>query len=165
MKTKNTENLMIVVREILDLPKHSDSWDLIQENYSSFISDDDVRYSWENFSQSSGFPELDIEQENLKASWHLSGNKVDLKLLGNREDCFREIICLATLLSPDFELKYCMDTWHSSERAYVILSAEDWLDLDKYYGHEHVCYRFMSMPDSAEAFIEIAFSEENQREY
>ena len=58
-----------------------------------------------------------------------------------------------------------MDTWHSSERSYVMLSAEDWIKLNKYYGSETVSHRFMSIPDSAEEFIEIAFSEENQRDY
>ena len=165
MVIKSLANIIVTVREILDLPKSSDSWNLIQENHSKFISDDDVRYSWSLFSENNALPQLHIEQENLSASWQLLGNTVNLQLLGDRNDCFREIICLSKLVLPDFELKYCMDTWHSSERSYVMLSAEDWIALNKYYGAENVSHRFMAIPDSAEEFIEIAFCEENRRDY
>jgi hypothetical protein len=101
----------------------------------------------------------------LSASWELLGKIEKLQLLGDREDCFREIVCLSKLLKPKFELKYCMDTWHSSERSYVLLSTEQWAELNQLYGSDQVSYRFMSIPESAEQFIEEAFTEENQREY
>lgn len=165
MSFNDTGKVFAVVREILELPKGSDSWDLMQENYVEFISDDDVTYSWGIFSESHAFPALSIEQENLSASWELLGKIEKLQLLGDRDDCFREIICLSRLVKPRFELRYCMDTWHSSERYYVLLSVEQWAEINQLYGNEHVSYRFMSIPESAEQFIEVAFAEESQREY
>ncbi len=165
MNSNDTSKVFATVREILELPKDSDSWDLMQENYTEFLSDDDVTYSWEVFSENHAFPALCIEQENLSASWELLGKVEKLQLSGDREDCFREIVCLSKLVIPKFELKYCMDTWHSSERHYVLLSTEQWAELNQLYGNEHVSYRFMSIPESAEQFIETAFTEENQREY
>jgi hypothetical protein len=165
MGSNDTSKVFATVREILELPKDSDSWDLMQEGYTEFISDDDVTYSWEIFSEGHAFPALVIEQKNLTASWELLGKIENLELLGDRDDCFREIVCLSKLLKPKFELKYCMDTWHSSERYYILLSTEQWVELNQLYGYEQVSYRFMSISESAEQFIEEAFTEENQRKY
>jgi hypothetical protein len=157
-------------RSILAIPKDDSSWDFIRDKHDIFIwTDDDTVQQWNEIARKNKAPQVDqrIDSSAKEEREFLTykGRTVDVALTHSRDD--REIIIhtLGRLVMADSDIRFCLDSHHSSDLAFLALPPADWKALEKEFGRKAVAYRFLAFPESLEEFLEQAFCEENNREY
>lgn len=158
------------VRKMLDVPRNQDSWDIIRDNKSDFLWD-------ENEDAISRWNETSAKPHRLgevSIVWEEDGSMLlkqdqQLALVPLEEDPlddFRMIHSLAGLVGAGSEIRYCTDSWHSSCRAFIALPPKDWEYLETEFGRDLVTFRFLPIPANLKDFFNEAFSSEiEQRPY
>jgi hypothetical protein len=59
----------------------------------------------------------------------------------------------------DSDIRFCVDSWHSSDRAFIALPPVDWQALEKEFGKEEIAYRFLELPKDLQHFLDQAYTE------
>lgn len=62
------------------------------------------------------------------------------------------IIELNKAVRYDYEIRYCIDYTGNSELMSIVLSNQEWSDLESEYGDKCLSARFMKLPESIENF-------------
>jgi hypothetical protein len=156
-----------IVRQVLCIPRDHDSWELIRDNTSDFLWD-------ENEEALSRWNETSAKIYRLgevSTVWREDGSlllKQDQKLVPvplekDPLDDFRMIHSLAALVGSASEIRYCTDSWHSSCRAFVALPPKDWEHLEAVFGRDLVTFRFLPISVELMDFFKEAFSDEIQQ--
>ena len=152
---------------MLHVPRNQDSWDLIRDNTSSFLWDENEEAisRWnETVAKANGLGEVSTvwgEDGSMSLKWNQECVPVPLEQ--DPLDNFRMIHSMAALVGSTSEIRYCTDSWHSSCRAFVALTPEDWKHLEAEFGRDLVTFRFMPIPVDLKIFFHEAFSDEIQQ--
>lgn len=150
-------------RAILAIPPERDAWD-------DYIAQDEhlAEFIWDGDGDG-------IARWNAQHGLDAGGSDVDWEFIGKdgaRPDCFltyRErtlqapiehdrtdntvmILTLNRLVRADAEIRFCIDSWHNGTLGFFALPPAEWRMLEGQYGYKAVAYRFMQLPDRAEAF-------------
>ncbi|MDB5823450.1 MAG: hypothetical protein JWR21_2154 [Herminiimonas sp.] len=150
-----------VARAILKIPKNRDSW----QNYIQKEQNEE-QFIWpENGEQVDRWNELagagaglqNVKKIVVKGKDVLSykGRTLRPPFVQDREDDTIEIVTLNRLVRPDSEIRFCVDSWHSSEIAFLPLPPVAWRALEAEFGVEAVAYRFMPLPDDMVKFWKV----------
>lgn len=162
-----TLSLRVIAENILSLNKTEDSWKVVLANQLAFLfsGSDELVYSWEYIAQHYGLPTIKEEYIGGKSFLRLKDKLISIHYANDRSDGIREVLALSRLVSDQYEIRYCIDSWHSSDLAYLMLRHSDWQELEAIYSSEKIGYRFLSLPLSYNEFERAAFTEENFRSY
>jgi len=158
-------------RAMLAIPEDQSSWDCICEDTKSFLwTDDDTIEPWNEIAVAGGLPQVEqrvdgesAESERMFLTY--KGNKVEVPLTHSRDDRLGILHTLGWLVRNDSEIRFCLDSYHSSDLAFLALPPQDWKALEREFGAKAVAFRFLAFPKDLEKFFEEAFSEENNRGY
>lgn len=90
---------------------------------------------------------------------------VEVPLTHSRDDQLVIVHTLARLVRRDSDIRFCLDSHHSSDLAFLALPPGDWKALEKEFGTDTVAYRFLSLPEKLKEFEKKAFSKKNKRQY
>lgn len=162
-----TLSLRVIAENILSLNKTEDSWKVVLANQLAFLfsGSDELVYSWKYIAQHYGLPTIKEEYIGGKSFLRLKDKLISIHYANDRSDGIREVLALSRLVSDQYEIRYCIDSWHSSDLAYLMLRHSDWQELEAIYSSEKIGYRFLSLPLSYNEFEKAAFTEENFRSY
>jgi len=84
-----------------------------------------------------------------------NGRSSQALYLGSREDCLLDTLALNSVAKPDIELRLCKDSIGNSDLWYVPLRPTEWKDLERQYGAGVVSQRFIPLPETLDAFVEL----------
>lgn len=152
--------LLDSARAILALPKKRDAW-------AAYIVLDRHAADFIRVGEGAG-----IERWNAQHGKAAGKSDVDWKFAGTRQDCFLSyrgktlrvpvahdrdddlamLLTLNRLVKADAEIRFCIDSWHGSDLAFLALPPAAWRLLEAEYGAKAVAYRFMTLPDEVAAF-------------
>ncbi|PWF46736.1 hypothetical protein C7C56_015595 [Massilia glaciei] len=157
---------------MLALPRAQDSWTYIMEHAETFIWDEhglEVE-EWNAMAgKGAGFEDVTATFNNPDEEdatfLTYKGKTVRVPLVHDREDNFISIHTLSQLVREDSELRYCIDSTHSSDVAFLALSPAQWRALESEFGREAVDFRFLAIGPDLEAFFKAAHADENLRTY
>jgi len=158
-------------RSILALSEEEDSWDFIKEEHDPFIwtDDDDTPERWNEITAKSKLPRvghrIDSSDKDEREFLTYKGKTVEVPLTHSRDDRLIILHTLARLVREDSDIRFCMDSYHSSNLAFLALPPADWKALEKEFGAKAVAFRFLAFPKDLKKFHEKAFSDENNRRY
>ena len=160
-------SLRVIAESMLQLDKSQDSWKIILDNQRAFLlcGNDEPEFVWNWTAGKYDLPEVKEEFINNKALLTLNDKSIPINYASDRSDGIRGILALSQLVSDQYEIRYCIDSWHSSDLAYLVLRHSDWQELETTYSSEDINYRFLSLPLSYSEFEAEAFTEENSRSY
>jgi hypothetical protein len=157
-------------RAILNVPQDKCSWNnFIVSNDACFLWDshgDEVE-QWNKLADGkAGLDEAKIVyDQDGECCLTYKGRSVRVPLVGGREDNTIAIHTLSQLVAEDSEIRFCVDSSHSNDIAFLALPPNVWRMLESEFGIAAVAYRFLKMPASLEDFLQQAFSKENNRDY
>ncbi|MES3023221.1 MAG: hypothetical protein V4857_16775 [Pseudomonadota bacterium] len=163
---------LAAARTILALPRDQDSWPYINANVETFIWDEhglEVDEWNAMVGKNAGFEDVTASYSNPDEEhatfFSYKGKSVRVPLVFGREDNFISIHTLSQLVRKDSELRYCIDSTHSSDVAFLPLTPAQWRALEAEFGREAVAFRFLAIGPDLEAFSSLAFADENLRTY
>lgn len=157
-------------RSILALGKEEDSWDFIKDQHNCFIwTDEDTVQQWNEIAKKSELPQveqrIDAAAKDEREFLTYKKKTVEAALTHSRDDRLIIIHTLGRLVRNDSDIRFCLDSFHSSNLAFLALPPAGWKTLEKEFGKEAIAYRFLSLAEDLDAFIGQAFSEKNNRHY
>jgi hypothetical protein len=158
-------------RSILAVPEDESSWDCIRGERDSFIwtDDDEPIRTWNEIAAKSRLPatghRIDSSAEDEREFLTYKGRTVEVPLTHSRDDGLIVLHTLARLVRQHSDIRFCVDSGHSSNLAFLALAPAAWKALEKEFGRKAVAYRFLPFPEDLGEFLDQAFSEENNREY
>lgn len=157
-------------RSILALGQEEDSWDFIKDRYKCFIwTDDDSVQQWNEIAKrsklSSVQQRIDAAAKGEREFLTYKGKTVEAPLTHSRDDRLIIIHTLGRLVRNDSDIRFCVDSFHSSNLAFLALSPGDWKALEKEFGKKAIAYRFLPLGEDIDMFVDQAFSDENNRHY
>ena len=157
-------------RSILAIPRDESSWDFIKEEHDSFIwTDDDTVEQWNKIAKKMKLPRVEDRVETSgkdeRELLTYKGETVEVPLTHSRDDRLVIIHTLGRRVTADSDIRFCLDSFHSSNLAFLALPPADWKALEKQFGRKAVAYRFLAFPKDLEEFFDQAFSNKNNREY
>ena len=88
-----------------------------------------------------------------------------MPLTHSRDDQLVIVHTLGRLVRRDSDIRFCLDSHHSSDLAFLALAPAHWKALEKDFGADTVAYRFLSLPEKLKEFETKAFSKKNNRKY
>ena len=160
-------SLRVLAESMLKLDELQDSWKIILDNQRAFLlcGNDDPEFVWNFTAGEYDLPEVKEEFINNKSLLTLNDKSIPINYESDRSDGIRGILALSQLVSDQYEIRYCIDSWHSSDLAYMVLRHSDWVELEETYSSEEISYRFLPLPLTYEEFAREAFTEKNSRSY
>ena len=93
------------------------------------------------------------------------GRTVQVPLTNSSDDNAISIHTLSQLVRAESELRFCVDSAHSSDTAFLALAPAEWGQLEAEFGRTAVDYRFLRIPADLDAFFEQAYGDGNDRNY
>lgn len=161
------ELLNTFVRKYLRVPKNDDSWRLILKNHKFLLFSDEFDEStWNFFANRHELPNVSVDVHDNQVSLAYKDKKIVFTLHKDREDGFLFIFYLAKLVSDDFKIFYCKDSWHADDLAFIVIPSELWLELNTQQNAELINHRLLGLDfDSLQGFMDHAFSATNKNEY
>lgn len=153
--------------KIIRIPSQEDSWPLIEENASAFFwTDSDIEEFWSCLALSEGYDPIRVAIDQAE-KMHISykDKHAEINLTGTRQDRTASILALANVISDDFTVLYCKDSWHSSDLAFLVLPNEIFTDTVNSQKATKINKRFIVVDHDLHRFETEAFSEKNQNLY
>jgi hypothetical protein len=158
-------------RDIVGLSREKDSWDFIRDaKHGTFIwTDDDTVRQWNEIAARTQLPQVDdrVETSGKDEREFLTykGRTVEVPLTHSRDD--REVIIhtLGRLVMADSDIRFCLDSYHSSDLAFLCASTGRLEGARTGVRRERHRPPFSCLSGELEEFLAQAFSEENNREY
>lgn len=149
-------------RAVLAFNPDRDSWRYIVDHPGEFMWSDNAETLYD-------FNAVAAQSANLvEVSW-VPGESTDLSfrdrqktvtLAGSREDCYIILHALAALVRDEMEIRFCIDSAHSSDTAFLPLPPTVWRSLEQEFGEPAVAYRFLAIAEDYDQFMEDAFGGE-----
>jgi hypothetical protein len=157
-------------RAMLAIGQDQDSWDVILDDMDSFIWDEngDEVDTWNAMvGKRAGHEDVAVRQDDgIEAvSFSYMGKTVQVPYIGDREDGQIAIHTLAQLVRSDSEIRYCIESTHSSDKAFLALPPAQWKALEDEFGRDAVAYRFLTIAPDLDTFFVQANADENVRNY
>jgi hypothetical protein len=92
--------------------------------------------------------------EGRKENFFLAydGWKLQAPVEHDRDDEMVVVLTLNRLVKGVTEIRFCIDSYHSSDLAFLALRPGEWAALEAEFGAPAVAYRFMPLPDTMAAF-------------
>lgn len=145
---------------ILAIPKDKSSWTrYIQrdEHEKEFLwtGNGDAVDRWNAlFAGKPGMQAVNFTVEGKKQNFFLAhrGRRLQAPVKHDRDDDLVVVVTLNRLVRSTSEIRFCVDSYHASELAFLALPPADWAALEAAYGAAAVGYRFMRLPDTMAAF-------------
>ena len=150
---------LAAARAILAIPLNHSSWNdyiVLPKHNDGFL--------WTEFGEQ-------IERWNRLAGSVPGAAKVDKKIIDgryvylsyrgrtlqapvkeSREDDTIEVHTLSRLVKSDWDIRFCVDSWHTSDLAFLALPPATWRTLEHQFGADAVRYRFIPLPEDLDAF-------------
>ncbi|MDZ7924447.1 MAG: hypothetical protein U5M23_10355 [Marinagarivorans sp.] len=151
---------------VIELEKNINSEDVIAECPGAYIIHDDfIDQLWRTFSERYGF---DLVEESVDGDSHCilyKGEKTLYAVKNDRDDSIRAMLALYQAIKNDFTLFYCIDSWHNGDLVYIAVPNSILSEIKKLVSDEKINYRFIELNLSFDDFMELAFSEQNNRQY
>jgi hypothetical protein len=158
-------------RAMLAVGQDASSWDTMLEATESFLwTDADVVESWNGMAAQRGLPAVQVatkgdSADEARCFLTYGGKTVEAPSEHSVDVRLVDIHTLARLVKNDLEIRFCVDSFHSSDLAFLALPPGDWRALEKEFGVKGVAFRFLPLARSLDKFEEQAFSDENNRYY
>lgn len=136
------------------------AWDRIREHRDEFLwtDDEELVAAWNRLiaSHSADATVHPIGGESDLA-YRYRGRSVRVARRFNRDDPLIAMHTLAQLVRPELHIRFCKDSAHSSDKAFLPLPADDWKSLERQVGPESVALRFLELPAGFDEFLTAAF--------
>jgi hypothetical protein len=147
-------------RAMLALPPQQDSWEhymLKEAHEGEFIwtGDGEAVERWnELFAGKHDIGTVHATVEGKKEHFFLAygDSKLQAPVRHDRDDEMVVVLTLNRLVKDITEIRFCVDSWHSSDLAFLALPPMEWAALEKEFGAPAVDYRFMPLPDTIAGF-------------
>jgi len=148
-------------RAILAIPKDKSSWTrYIQrdEHADEFLwtgSGDAVDRWNEQFAGKQGVQPVHVTVEGKKEDVFLAhrGRRLRAPVKHDRSDDMVVLLTLNRLVKGIAEIRFCVDSYHASELAFLAMPPFEWAALEAESGGPAVAYRFMPLPDTMTTFL------------
>lgn len=154
---------MLSAKKICNSQTGDEGWNCLLRHRDSFFwtDDEDPVRTWNHRSEST-FEFSPIRREWREELLWLTYRDLSIQvpLRSDRIDRWILIHTMAQLVSGDFEFRFCKDSTHSSDQAYLVLSVTEWMALESEFGSEKVAQRFLRLNPDFNVFCEEAFSPE-----
>lgn len=164
---------LTLARAMLQIPASDSSWSCMLESQTSFIWDEHGEEvdDWNRMIASvEGLPEVSVsvdevnedeeeDEDDSRVYYCYRERSVLVPFQHERGDNLIGVHSLAKLVQSDSELRYCRDSWHSSDVAFLALAPTQWQTLEAEFGREAVERRFLRVDADFETFTASAFTE------
>ena len=145
---------------MLALPQHQDSWShYIQKEQHErkflWTGDGEAVERWnELFAGKHDIGTVHATVEGKKEHFFLEygGSKLQAPVKHDRDDELVVLVTLNRLVKEVTEIRFCIDSYHSSDLAFLALPPGEWAALEAEFGAPAVAYRFMPLPDTMATF-------------
>ncbi|ROQ24887.1 hypothetical protein [Gallaecimonas pentaromativorans] len=139
---------------IMALAKTQDSWPQVLAQSRLFLwSSDEPEKAWNEQARREGLPPVALEGSGDNLFLVFGDHRQPLRVTGDRDDLLRGYLDLNLAVQPDYEVRYLIDSTHSSNRAFLALAHQDWQRLEQQFGAAAVAYRFYPLGANFETFI------------
>lgn len=152
---------MSLARALLQVPASESSWDCMLESQTMFIWDEHGEEvdDWNKMvAQAEGLPEVEVVQDD-DIFYRYRDQQVLVPFQDERGDNLIGVHTLAKLVERDSDMRFCRDSWHSSDVAFLALSPAQWRLLEDEFGLEAVERRFLKIDADFETFCGLAFAD------
>lgn len=147
-------------RAILAIPKEKSSWTrYIQrdEHADEFLwtGNGDAVDRWNaQFAGKHGVQPVAFSVEGKKEDVFLAyrGRKRQAPVKHDRDDDMAVLLTLNQLVKGIAEIRFCVDSYHASDLAFLAMPPFEWAALEAEFGAPAVAYRFMPLPDTMAKF-------------
>lgn len=157
--SNNNFNLTMPIslaRAMLNVPASDSSWPRMLESQIEFIWDEygEEVADWNKLVAAvEGLPEVDAEgDDDGNIFYSYRERSVLVPFEDEPGDALIGIHTLAQLVKADSELRFCRDSWGSSDVAFLALAPAQWQLLEQEYGRETVALRFLNLDADLEVF-------------
>jgi len=147
-------------RAMLALSPRQDSWAhyMVKEAHEReflWTGDGEAVERWnELFAGKHDVGTVNATVEGSKENFFLAydGSKLQAPVRHDRDDELVVVLTLNRLVKGVTEIRFCVDSYHSSDLAFLALPPAEWAALEAESGAPAVAYRFMRLPDTMAAF-------------
>jgi hypothetical protein len=147
-------------RRMLALPRQQDSWEhtlLKDEHEGAFLwtGDGEAVERWnELYAGKRDIGTVTATVEGRKEHFFLAygASKLQAPVKHDRDDEMVVVLTLNRLVKNVTEVRFCVDSHHSSDLAFLALPPEEWAALETEFGAPAVGYRFLALPDTMAKF-------------
>jgi hypothetical protein len=147
-------------RAILSIPQGASSWDryILQDQHNDeflWTGDGEAVDRWNQlFAGKNGSGSVNFTVEGKKENFYLAygGRKIQAPVKHDRDDDMVVIVTMNNLVKSVAEIRFCVDSYHSSDLAFLAMPPGEWAALEAEFGTEAVAYRFMPLPESMAKF-------------
>lgn len=147
-------------RAMLALSPLRDSWTYYMqkdEHEREFLwtGDGEAVERWnELFAGKDDVATVNATVEGRKENFFLAydGCKLQAPVAHDRDDEMVVVLTLNRLVKDVTEIRFCVDSYHSSDLAFLALPPGEWAALEAEFGAPAVAYRFMPLPDTMATF-------------
>jgi hypothetical protein len=145
---------------MLALSPQQDSWEhtmLKEEHERDFLwtGEGEAVERWNDlFAGKHEVGTVNATVEGRKENFFLAydGCKLQAPVKHDRDDELVVVLTLNRLVKDVTEIRFCVDSWHSSDLVFLALPPGEWAALERESGAPAVAYRFMPLPDTMAAF-------------
>jgi hypothetical protein len=147
-------------RAVLALPREKSSWTrYIQrdehENEFLWTGNGEAVDRWnELFAGKRGVEAVHFSVVGKKEDFFLAhgGRRIQAPVKHDRDDDMVVLLTLNRLVKGIAEVRFCVDSYHASDFAFLALPPSEWAALEAEFGAPAVGYRFMTLPDTMAKF-------------
>ena len=164
-KPKKVIGIYALARKMVNSLPWSDSWNVVLQHQDSFLWGEEPDWAWNQVASKYNYLLVSIENKDGDLYLVSGSNQVMLNYQGDGIDSIRGIIALSELFHDLYEIRYCVDSWHSSDLAFIVMPHSEWAKLDSRFSKKDVDYRLMRLPSSLDEFERLAFNDKNKRNY
>jgi hypothetical protein len=147
-------------RAMLTLSRQKDSWAHYMQNEAHegeflWTGDGEAVERWnELFAGKHDIGTVTATVEGKKEHFFLAygASKLQAPVRHDRDDEMVVVLTLNRLVKNVTEVRFCVDSFHSSDFAFLALPPGEWAALEAEFGSPALGYRFMPLPDTMEKF-------------
>jgi len=151
---------MLIAKTICAARTTEDAWDYIRSNSEAFFwtDDEDHVQTWNRLvGDLPGLRSISAEWRNDSLWLTYGGKTVQVPLQSDRIDRWISIHAIAQIGCSDFEFRLCKDSVHSSDQAFLALSAVEWETLESELGSNVIARHFLRVNKNFNDFLNEAF--------
>ncbi|WP_115718959.1 hypothetical protein [Gallaecimonas mangrovi] len=156
--TQTNPALRKIAASMVALTADKDSWDIILKQPAAFLSSGDaIDVAWDMVARQFSLPPLSlVATDNGGLEILFDDVRQPIENFAEEVDPLRAFLDLNRAIEPAYELRYCIDSWHSSDKTFLVMSRNDWQQLEREFGEQKVAYRFHRLGQDVEQFTTAA---------
>lgn len=149
----------VAIAETICSSEATEAWSRIVEHRGLFIWSDDENpaTTWNAMTGAQLGASVRFAWTDNEAHFSYRDRRLAIPLVFDREDALITLHSLAQIVRPDSDLRLCRDSAHSSDKAFLALSPQQWLALEGTFSPAIVAAHFCSLNQSYAAFMQDAF--------